>query len=590
MTRRLRIIGLLGALLAFHGFHGQAARAESGTVEARTGTAEPQGPVRGPLLSSPPAMSGPPGHRHEERDFSTPVDLRFSPDDAQPMSPPTDPDFVRPGAGGGPPEDFAFFRHHPLTDEETNNASGFVAEPSAGADGRVVFLSGNFFAAVSENNGATFSYISPSATFPPANDGFCCDQHVYYERTRGAWFWLLQYAENGTNTQRIAVANSQSDVVSNTWFWYDFTPESFGYPSSNYWLDFPDLTVSDKYLHLVTKIHRITPPFAAPTNIVCRIPLDEASQGLPITFGYVIVELQGVSCTDGATSSMYFAAHKSNTVLRVFEWPEGSGTVSWTDVAHAPYNTGPMMAFSPDGYNFAANVDDWIWAAWAANGKLGFMWPAAQGGGFPFPHVQVVRVSIVSFSLLSQEQIWSANTAWLYPAVHPNDQGYLGGTIAFGGGVNYPGSSAWIADDFNNQTIAPLENYVFAAGDAGPDENRWGDYYSARRHVPYGRTWIGTGTELQGGSSNDFSVVHYIWFGRERDRPPPRRLIHADWQNASGYEDGTFSHPYNTAQEGHFAASGGDTIQFRAGRYPEVLSFTTPLLVRSWEGIATIGR
>jgi hypothetical protein len=571
--------------------------AKTGQIVSREVRVKSQGPITSPLLERPPAKKSKaryPIHPIKPK-FVTPKDHRFGDEDLKPTSPPTELNFRNDSTALGP-ETFSIYMDHVFTGAEINSNTGYTAEPSFGSNGRVVFASGNFFASVSGDYGQTFSFVDPYDNFPadgipdPIDGGFCCDQHVYYERSRGAMFWLLQYYHDGNaNRQRLAVANSQDDVLSNTWFWYDFTPAMFGYSNSNHFLDFPDLTVTKDYLYIVTKIHRFRPAFPIPTNIVARIPLDQAVKGVPITVEYIIVELQGVSCTDGAASTMYFGAHVNNTTLRVFSWLNGSPTVSWTDVSHAPYGTDPMVAISPDGYNFAARADDWIWAAWVARGVIGFMWPASQGGAYPYPHVQVLRLDEASQSVLSQQQIWSNNRAWLYPSVHPNDRGHLGGTIAFGGGIDYPGATAWMADDYNSGAIVPLENLVFAIGDAGPSGNRWGDYLATRRNVPYGNTWGGTGHSLIGGPNDEDAVVHYIWFGRERDMPPPNNTIYVDLTNTSGYEDGTSSHPYNTVSEGHFAVVTGDTLIIRAGSYPETVTLSTATTIYNEGGTVTIG-
>lgn len=106
----------------------------------------------------------------------------------------------------------------------------------------------------------------------------------------------------------------------------------------------------------------------------------------------------------------------------------------------------------------------------------------------------------------------------------------------------------------------PLEVHQFTFGDAGPDTVWWGDYFTARRNVPYGNTWDGTGVCLIGGCSHRSAHGYYVWFGRERDTPPAHHTIYVDWANISRWEDGSVAHPNNTVDEGHFAAVDGDTI------------------------------
>jgi hypothetical protein len=564
--------------------------------------------VSGPLLENPPESfyENPkcfPDTRGNPRHIFTPMDPRYGPDDCQPNNLPTMLNMQKlSGAETGfrSPGDFAFYRHHVFTGAEIDYNTGYVAEPSIAMDGRVVFSTGNFFACVSGDYGQTFSYICPWDNFPPdghvdpVNGNFCCDQMTYFEPSRRTFYWLLQYhADDYTNTQRLAVAKGQEDVLNNTWYLYDWTPANFGY-GDGYWLDFPDLTVSDNYLYLVTKVHPLAATKDEPKtlrNIIARFPLDELSQGQGFGYSYAWINLQGVSCTDGADEVMYIGAHVSNTVLRVFNWSEATGDLNFTDVTHGPYNTGYMYAPAPDGLNFAGHADDWIWGAWRASGVLGFMWPACQGGGFPYPHVQVVRVAESNFTFLSQSQIWSTETAYIYPSVHPNNRGHLAGTLSFGGGDFYPGVTAYIADDYNGGSMGPVENYAFTYSTDGPSGNRWGDYHATRPAYPHPNTWAATGHDLQGGPDDEDAVVHWVWFGRERDYPPLwSHTVHVDRANVSGWEDGTLIHPYRNVFEGHFATMPGDSLIIKGGNYPETGSLNRENRIRNRSGTVTVGQ
>lgn len=620
--------------------------AQSGQAESRQATVRAR-PMQGSLSKTPPELlpqREPRAIEHPRLD--PPVDPSVRPEDIRPTNPETVVKIIpealseRPApeqAAPQAPGTFTFFRNTalagaPVVGGTTLNA--FVPiEPSGAANGRVVFYTTNSYAAVSGDGGQNFAYINPFTFFASANGGFGGDQIVYYERTRGLMFWLLQYnPDNNTNTQRLAVFRSQADVLNNNWITYDFTPATYGFTTppagaSGFWLDFPDLAVSDNFLYHTTNVFpRVLPnpmnPCAGtcPTRpcpagcgtctnvcsavgaVVARLPLAQLAAGQNLGFNFYSDTNAGYRCTHGAHATMYWGSHLTNTRIRIYRWDENSNSIAWDDVNHTAYNTGTMTATSPDGSNFAAASDSRILGAWVANGVIGFMWNAAQGGGFAFPHVQVLRFNESDRRLLSQGQIWNGDHAWLYPSVHPNDSGHLGGTIASGGGPFYPNAAAWIADDFNGGTITPLENLAFATGNAGPCDpafapagggcyNRWGDYFSTRVSVPYGNTWVGTGFVVNGagGVTRD---PRYVWFGRERDTPPPTNTIFVSLRNTSGWEDGSFGHPYNTVTEGHFAAMPGDTILIAPGNYPETLTFRTPVKVDILKlgGTVTIGR
>lgn len=571
--------------------------AQSGLIQSKKGYVNVIPAIKGPPLLKKPPRTTPEELRLMEKALDrthlrvpVPVDPRFRPGSSTPSNPMVNIKFLSEAnteKAPSTPGTFTFFRNHLLDDSETNNSTNNVNEPSLGVNGRVVFWSGNTYASVSGDGGKTFSYIEPRNNWgPDPNGGVCCDQIVYYERTRGAMFWLLQYNHDGTTgTQRIAVADSQEDILNNTWFLYDFTPADFGF-STGHWLDFPDLSVSDNFLYLTTNVFRTDGPSAG--NVVARIPLNEISQGLSLNFDYT-TETDMVRATHGATSTMYFGRHVTNMKIRIYRWPESSTTLSWDDVDHDGYEVGPKSAPSPDGSDFAAHPRDRILGAYVADGVIGFMWDAAQDGAFPFPYVFVARFNEGDRSLLSQGQMWSDQFAIVYPSVHPNDRGHLGGVVAYGGGAYYPGAAAWIADDINGGSITPTDLYVFATGDSGPASDRWGDYLTTRHHVSYGNTWAGGGYSLVGGQNGGDVEPRYVWFGRERDTPPEYNSIYVSLYNISGHEEGTLLHPYDTVTEGHFAAVNGDTIFIFNGNYPEAVTFSTSVTLKSLNGTTTIG-
>jgi hypothetical protein len=611
--------------------------AQSGQAESRPATVRAR-PLRGSLDKAPPDLSQrePKVITHPRLD--PPVDLSVRPEDIRPTNPETvvkilpqalselpAPEPAAPQAPGT----FTFFRNTPLASAPVVGGVTLnrliPIEPSGATNGRVVFYTTNSYAAVSGDGGQTFSYINPfAADGTPAqiNGGFGGDQIVYYERTRGLMFWLTQYfPDNTTNTQRLVVYRSQADVLNNNGIFYDFTPATYGFTTppagaTGFWLDFPDLAVSDNFLYHTTNVFpRILPNPTNPcagtcptrpcpagcgtcTNVcsavgavVARLPLAQLAAGQNLGFLFYSDTNSGYRCTHGAHGTMYWGSHNSTTQIRIYRWDENSGTVFRDDVNHDAYNTGTMTATSPDGNNFAAASDSRILGAYVANGVIGFMWNAAQGGGFPFPHVQWLRFNENDRSRITQWQVFNNNHAFLYPSVHPNDRGHVGGTLAWGGGAFFPSALAWVKDDFDPAETFSFENLTFATGNAGPNYNRWGDYFSTRVSVPYGNTWAGTGFVVNGagGANPD---PRYVWFGRERDTPPPRNTIFVGLGNTSGWEDGSFAHPYNTVTEGHFAAMPGDTILIGPGNYPETLTLSTPVIVDILRlgGTVTIGR
>ena len=121
--------------------------------------------------------------------------------------------------------------------------------------GDTIFFSANWYAARSTNGGQTFTYVNPYTTFPSINGGFCCDQIVHYAPAQDMMLWALQYVKDTTSgTLRIARAVGSAAVASNSWIYWNFNPQMFGFASGN-WMDFPNLTVGTTYLYLTSNVY-----------------------------------------------------------------------------------------------------------------------------------------------------------------------------------------------------------------------------------------------------------------------------------------------------------------------------------------------
>ena len=61
-----------------------------------------------------------------------------------------------------------------------------------------------------------------------------------------------------------------------------------------------------------------------------------------------------------------------------------------------------------------------------------------------------------------------------------------------------------------------------------------------------------------------------------------------DWQN-TGFEDGSFDHPYNTVQEGAAAVRDDGLVYIRTGNYDETLTIARPMTLLAVGGTVKIG-
>jgi hypothetical protein len=146
------------------------------------------------------------------------------------------------------PTDFEYYRAQNVTPGDGQSG---VNEPSVANDGNDVLYTGNWYAAQSTNSGNSFSYINPYTLGPTPtlpNGGFCCDQ-VAIHAAWGLLYCPVNSCNSGDNLIRLAVARNQADLASDTFDYYDFSAQTFGFPAGD-WLDYPHFGVNADYLML----------------------------------------------------------------------------------------------------------------------------------------------------------------------------------------------------------------------------------------------------------------------------------------------------------------------------------------------------
>jgi hypothetical protein len=415
--------------------------------------------------------------------------------------------------------DFVSFLSSSLSGLPAFFSSG-APEPSVASHDQIVFVTGNWYASMSTDGGVSFHYVDPFTAFPSVNSGFCCDQVTLYEPSRDLLVWGLQYIKDASgDTFRLAVAAGAANQAAGNFIYWDFTAQFFGYPSGH-WLDFPDLSYGANSLYFSSNVFTSGGSYAG--TVVARMSLDEIAAGGTINVSYLSQSVYGYKIAQGLGTTAYFASHTATNNVRILRWAEGSGTLFWDDVGVTSFQNGGSVCRDPAGGNWCGFADIRISAALrtgVGGGQIVAMWNSAQGGPFAraYPYVQVAFFRESDRALLSEAQIWNSSYAWQYASAGVNDRGDLAGTIAWGGGSFYANSAAWIWDDVNSHTMAPLENYLLAQGAATNGNDRWGDYFTARRHSHFGNSWVmvGVAPDVFGDADETF-----WWVGRRRDLPP----------------------------------------------------------------------
>lgn len=404
-------------------------------------------------------------------------------------------------------DDLTLVRNVELGSVADNNVASDVGEPSLATNGDVVFYTGNWYAAVSIDGGATFRYVNPYTAFPdPSGMRFCCDQVVHYIRSIDTFVWLLQYSQNaaGANIQRLAFATTD-DVRQGRWRTFDLTPDSLGFPGL--FLDFPDLAVGRNMLYVTT--NGFTGQNWSATFLV-RLPLAGIASG-NVTAQHTMSQNNfNFRVAQHCGTTAYWASHNSTSSLRVFAWPESAAQPSFTDTPVASWSrTLPYQSLTPDNINWLGRADYRIVGATKAGNNLWFAWAANKGGANnrPQPYVQIARVSATTMNVLENINLWDAQAAICYAALATNSANEVGVAYAIGGGTRHPSLAIGMLTGTPRHVVA-------IEGSRSPQRGRWGDYFTTRRHYPNQRLFASAGYTFQQGPGPQDGAPRFVLFGR----------------------------------------------------------------------------
>lgn len=414
-----------------------------------------------------------------------------------------------------------------LTQPAINRTASNVGEPSCAINGNVVLYTGNWYAAISVDGGATFQYMDPSTAFvdPSPTSKFCCDQVAQYVPQIDMFIWLLQYGpEDGNNIQRVAYAKTD-DVAKGQWRHFDLTTQALGVPGA--FLDFPDLAVGRKTLYVTTNVFGPGQRFG---SAVARIPLDSIRTNTVTLDGqpFVSFDLQSFRVAQNCADTAFFASHADTSTLAVFRWPEGQAAPVRTDVAVARWiGSNGYVSRTPDGRRWLDRADPRMTGATLANGQLWFAWSVdRRSNQRAQPFVQIARVDAGTLALVENVNVFDPESATCYGALSTNKNGEVGISYMVGGGPRFPSHVVGVL-------TGTRKDMIVSSGERGPLDDQgkgeWGDYLSVRPVFPDGQLFAATGFTMKGagdGSNRDVTP-RFVTFGRTGDVavvppvPPP---------------------------------------------------------------------
>jgi hypothetical protein len=422
--------------------------------------------------------------------------------------------------GEAPPaDDLAIVVSTPLDGPAASQTAANVGEPSVAANGNLVFYTGNWYAALSIDGGATFQYIDPSQSFPdPPNLHFCCDQIVNYIPSIDTFAWLLQYGvvgnnlPEGDNIQRLAFAKT-GDVAAGRWRIFDVTAQALGVPGQ--FMDFPDLAVGANALYVTTNL--FPPDQSPPGAAVVRIPFDSIAGGQPTATRFVSTDFNSFRVAQNCGTTAFFAAHKDTSTLQVFGWDEAQPqpTSAMVEVATWIGRNG-YFSRTPDGRTWLDRADSRITGATLAGKDLYFAWGVdAQSNNRPRPFVQIAHIDSETLTLIENINVFDQDSAICYGALATNADGEVGISYMIGGGPRFPSHVVGIL-------TGARKDVIVATSDRGPlprqdnGHGEWGDYLAIRPLFPENKLFAATGFTLNGpgdGSNRD-ATPRFVVFGR----------------------------------------------------------------------------
>jgi hypothetical protein len=461
-----------------------------------------------------------------------------------------------PVAGAGA---FTYFKNQLVRPTGASVSSDSVVEPCAVNVQDTSFQVGNWYAALSKDQGQTWTNIWPQSFFPALDAGFCCDQRIDYVPSHDITVWLLQYGYSGTTrkgSQRLAIANGRDELRSADaalWTLYDFDPTDFGFPFGT-WLDFPDLGFNDDWLYVSANVYDAASAFVG--AVVWRVSLYDLQANTHATFSYLTDATMGGNSyrfanRAGDGSYMYWATNTSTTSIRIWRQHTIGINRSFVDRATAAWQwTFSTDCAGPDGRGWlgtaTSNPIGRIRGACGTADELVFAW-ASDGNGTtrPLPYTRVARFRVSDRALIAEHDVYSQTDCWAYAALESNSLGHVGGVFAIGGPSRYVRTSGFLIDQYDawSQVIA----YRMGNPTDNPRGERFGDYFDVQRHWGDPRTLVGTGTFMMGDANPE---PRYVWFGRNDyepawvdvvvdSAPVPGVAIGIDVTDHNGQKDGS---------------------------------------------------
>jgi hypothetical protein len=401
----------------------------------------------------------------------------------------------------------------PLAPSTFGLAVRMVAEPSLAVGDSVMWMTGNWFAARSTDEGASWTYVNPYADFPT----FTSDQDAVYDPHRHLFAWYRQGGQlpgRSENSFRLSVSTDRAA----SWCSYTLRPSEVDPAWNTFNFDYPHLAVSDHYLYVSSTLAVTGAGFASPRMILFRMPLDDLAGCAAFRYTYWTSD-EGWSWTpveNGATTTMYLGdtleagGGAPTGIFRVYVQPESSSALYYADRSVPAWTFTERTGRCPvaGGGNPCARTDGRVTSGWVrqqnGRGEVGFLWNVREGGGFPNPYIDAVTFDLEALAVTGRPLLWDSRCAWQYGAAAPEGEG-LGIAAFYFCPSQPPAHAIGLADGAAGQlkwTMAYSQK-----GEVPTSTVVWGDYIRVRADA---RGYFATGYTIGENGAEPFVVS----FGR----------------------------------------------------------------------------
>jgi hypothetical protein len=422
------------------------------------------------------------------------------------------------------PGDFKVLKNSLINSTCSGCGQSSINEPSVTNNGRFVVETSNWniaYTVHANQNPVPWSNQNPYSI----SSGFCCDQEVVYDAQRDVYLLLqLDYTSEGAATNGLALSIARGSTPT-AWCTYKFAGAIGGGATDT--PDFPKIALANNNAYVTWNDYPPNAGFARAG--LARFPLDSLASCAGFSYNFITRTTEFTFALSQAKSSLdqfYWVSNwfldgtTNGSNMRIFWWPENSGSYFFVTRAINAYTFGNVSCGSP---NWCSRLDpryesviitraEYRALANSAFAGDSIMEIATSAGpsGFSSGKNYVVYnyFKLNSLTYIGNDQTFSTSTNFAYPGCGVNVQGHVGCALAEG--TNVPDGFVVLQDD-----VSPSQPWNYSYPVIGVNgASAWGDYIVTSPWNPQVGPFQ---TVLWRVNGSNVVQPYYIVWGRTRD-------------------------------------------------------------------------